>query len=57
MEDGRQAEEMETQECGVQQEDVAWIRKLAENGDAKAQFELGKCYAQGEAWSKACLMP
>lgn len=47
MEDGRQAEEMETQECGAQQEDVAWIRKQAESGDAKAQFELGKCYAQG----------
>ena len=36
MEDGRQAEEMETQECGSQQEEAAWIWKQAER-DAVAQ--------------------
>jgi TPR repeat protein len=30
-----------------------WYRKAAELGDAKAQFELGRCYAKGKGVSKS----
>ena len=35
-------------ECGRPEEAAEWIHKLAESGDAEAQFELGQCYEAGE---------
>jgi len=31
---------------------VAWYRKAAEHGDAKAQYNLGIAYAKGEGIAK-----
>lgn len=34
-------------ECGRPEEAAEWIHKLAESGDAEAQFAMGQCYALG----------
>lgn len=45
---------------GVEQnyaEAVKWYRKAAEQGNAKAQYNLGSCYYNGKALSKIIQKP